>query len=60
MKLELLNMGFIKDPDGSYRNLELGIKVKIVDIDKLEINTNTGIRIVSIKDLEKIMMGGNL
>ena len=60
MKLTLLNMGFIKDPDGSYRNLELGITVKIVDTDKLEINTTTGLRIISIKDLETIMMGGNL
>lgn len=53
-------MGFIKDPDGTYVNQELGVRVKIVDTDKLEIKTTTGLRIISISDLETIMMGGNI
>lgn len=60
MKITLLNMGFIKGPDGTYLNQELGIRVKIVDTEKLEIKTTTGIRIISINDLETIMMGGNI
>jgi len=60
MKIKLLNMGFVKDPSGAYVNQELGIKVKIVDTDKLEIKTSTGIRHISINDLETIMMGGNI
>jgi hypothetical protein len=60
MKITLLNMGFIKDPDGTYVNQELGVRVKIVDTDKLEIKTTTGLRIISISDLETIMMGGNI
>jgi hypothetical protein len=53
-------MGFIKQPNGSYINLELGYTVKIVDTDKLEILTKDGLRIISVTDLENIMIGGGL
>jgi len=60
MNIQLLNMGFIKQPNGSYINLELGYTVKIVDTDKLEILTKDGLRIISVTDLENIMIGGGL
>jgi len=55
MHTELLNMGFVKEPDGIYINRELSIKVKIVD-SKITIVTKTGeVKIIAIKDLESIM-----
>jgi hypothetical protein len=55
MHTELLNMGFVKEPDGVYINRELSIKVKIID-NKITIVTKTGeVKIIAIKDLELIM-----
>lgn len=55
MHTELLNMGFVKEPDGIYINRELSIKVKIID-NKITIVTKTGeVKIIAIKDLELIM-----
>ena len=55
MHTELLNMGFVKEPDGIYINRELSIKVKIID-SKITIVTKTGeVKIIAIKDLELIM-----
>lgn len=59
MKVQLLNMGFVPRPDGVYINLELGIKVKTVD-SEIWIDTKDGPKIVTIKDLENLMMGGQL
>ena len=59
MKVYLLNMGFVPKPEGVYINLELGIKVKIVD-NEIWIETKDGPKIVTIKDLENLMMGGQL
>ena len=55
MHTDLLNMGFVKEPDGIYINRELSIKVKIID-NKITIVTKTGeVKIIAIKDLELIM-----
>jgi hypothetical protein len=55
MHTELLNMGFVKEPDGIYINRELSIKIKIID-NKITIVTKTGeVKIIAIKDLELIM-----
>jgi hypothetical protein len=55
MHTELLNMGFVKEPDGIYINRELSIKIKIID-NKITIVTKTGeVKIIAIKDLESIM-----
>jgi hypothetical protein len=55
MHTELLNMGFVKEPDGIYINRELSIKVKIID-NKITIVTKTGeVKVIAIKDLELIM-----
>jgi hypothetical protein len=59
MKVQLLNMGFVPRPDGVYVNLELGMKIKIVD-SEIWIETKDGPKIVTIKDLENLMMGGQL
>ena len=59
MKTELLNMGFVPKPGGVYVNLELGIKVKIVDT-QIMIETKEGTKVVTVKDLENIMLGGLL
>ena len=59
MKVDLLNMGFVPRPEGIYINLELGIKVKIVDT-QIWIETIEGPKVVTIKDLENIMLGGHL
>lgn len=55
MHTDLLNMGFVKEPDGIYINRELNIKVKIID-SKITIVTKTGeVKVIAIKDLELIM-----
>ena len=55
MHTDLLNMGFVKEPDGIYINRELSIKVKIID-NKITIVTKTGeVKVIAIKDLELIM-----
>jgi hypothetical protein len=59
MKVDLLNMGFVPRPEGIYINLELGIKVKIVDT-QIWIETKDGPKVVTIKDLENVMLGGQL
>lgn len=59
MKVDLLNMGFVPKPDGVYVNHETGTKIKIVD-NQITIMTKDGVRIISMKDLEHIMMGGQL
>jgi hypothetical protein len=55
MHTDLLNMGFVKEPDGTYINREIGLRVKIID-NKITIVTKTGeVKVVSVKDLEEIM-----
>jgi hypothetical protein len=58
MHVQLLNLGFVKGPDGTYINQEIGLKIKIVD-NQIVIMTKQGEKIVSPKDLEEII-GGNL
>jgi hypothetical protein len=59
MKVDLLNMGFVPKPGGVYVNLELGLKVKIVD-NQIMTETPEGPKVITIKDLENIMLGGRL
>lgn len=58
MHVHLLNLGFVKGPDGTYLNQETGLKIKIVD-NQIVIMTKQGEKIISVKDLEDLV-GGNL
>lgn len=58
MHVHLLNLGFVKGPDGTYQNQEIGYKIKIVD-NQIMIMTKQGEKVVSIKDLEDLI-GGSL
>lgn len=58
MHVQLLNLGFVKGPDGTYINQEIGLKIKIVD-NQIVIMTKQGEKIVTPRDLEEII-GGTL
>jgi len=58
MHVQLLNLGFVKGPDGTYTNHEIGLNIKIVD-NQIVIMTKQGEKIVTPKDLEEII-GGTL
>ena len=55
--IQLLNIGFIKDPDGTYYNNELGVRVRIVD-KRIEVDTSQGKIKATIKELEDAIIGG--
>jgi len=58
MHVQLLNLGFVKGPDGTYTNHEIGLKLKIVD-NQIVIMTHQGEKIVTPRDLEEVI-GGKL
>lgn len=58
MHIQLLNIGFIETPDGSYYNNELGVRVRIVDETHIEVDTAQGKTKATIKELEDAIIGG--
>jgi hypothetical protein len=58
MHVQLLNLGFVKGPDGTNINQEIGLKIKIVD-NQIVIMTHQGEKIVTPRDLEEVI-GGKL
>jgi hypothetical protein len=58
MHTQLLNIGFVKLPDGTYYNNELGMKVIIVDSEHIEVDTPMGKQQATIKELEDAIISG--
>ncbi len=58
MNTQLLNIGFTKQPDGSYLNNELGLMVTIADDEHVWVKTPSGIQKATIKELEDAIVSG--
>jgi hypothetical protein len=58
MYVYLLNMGFVKRPDGSYYNNELGIAVTIKDDKHVVVDTPSGPTLATIEELEDAILSG--
>jgi hypothetical protein len=58
MHIQLLNIGFIKRPDGSYINPEFEFSVRILDSEHVEVQTATGKMKSTIEELEEAILGG--
>lgn len=58
MHTQLLNIGFIKQPDGSYFNNELGMMVTIADDNHIWVKSTSGIMKATIKELEDAIISG--
>lgn len=58
MHIQLLNIGFLRNPDGTYYNNELGVRVRIVDETHIEVDTAQGKFKATIKELEDAIIGG--
>jgi hypothetical protein len=57
MHTRLLNIGFIKQPDGSYFNNELRIRVTVVGPTTIAVDLPSGPHTTSIADLEEAILG---
>jgi hypothetical protein len=58
MHTQLLNIGFIKQPDGSYFNPEVGLRVTIVGPDTILVPTAKGDIQTTVADLEDAIVSG--
>lgn len=58
MHIQLLNIGFIKNPDNTYYNNELGLRVVVIDETQIEVDTFNGKIKATIKELEDAIMSG--
>lgn len=58
MHIQLLNIGFIKNPDNTYYNNELDLRVVVIDETQIEVDTFNGKIKATIKELEDAIMSG--
>lgn len=58
MHTYLLNLGFVKRPDGTYYNNELGICARILDDTFVEVDTPEGPVQANMKELEDAIISG--
>jgi hypothetical protein len=58
MHVYLLNLGFVKKPDGSYYNSEIGISVTIEDSRRVKVVTPSGPVLITIEELEDAIFNG--
>lgn len=58
MHTYLLNLGFIKRPDGTYYNNELGISLRVLDDTFVEVDTPAGPIKSNLPELEDAIISG--
>lgn len=58
MHTKLLNIGFIEIAKGVYRNHEIGVTVKVINEDTIEVDTPEGPVQTSYDDLEEAVVMG--
>jgi hypothetical protein len=58
MHTKLLNIGFVRLPDGSYANYEINLVVRVGDDDTIIINTPDGDISATLQELEDAIIGG--
>ena len=58
MHIQLLNIGFIKKPDGTYVNYEFEFSVRILDAEYIEVQTKSGKTKATIEELEEAIVSG--
>jgi hypothetical protein len=56
--IQLLNLGFVKMPDGTYMNYEFDVQVRVVDREHVEIVFETGPTKVTLAELEQAILNG--
>jgi hypothetical protein len=58
MHVLLLNLGFVKKPDGSYYNNELSLVVYIENDKQVKVVTVSGFALATIEELEDAIVSG--
>lgn len=58
MHVMLLNLGFVKRPDGSYYNNELNLIVYIENEKQVKVITLSGFALATIEELEDAIVSG--
>ena len=58
MHVMLLNLGFVKRPDGSYYNNELNLTVYIENEKQVKVITLSGFALATIEELEDAIVSG--
>lgn len=54
----LLNIGFVKQDDGTYYNNELNLSVEVLDDEHVLVPTDKGKVKTTVADLEEAIIGG--